>query len=235
MLQAYAQILLPTQADDTPCPPLPPRVWQPTYDGPHPLEPITHWCDLDYKPAPSEYPKIVRVPKVRDPDMLSVVKQQGEVLTAIHLDLARKLESDLVHQMSPALAAQYRPDHKSISVMVGTQKVRMRVKPTMDEDYLDDDAFVLRTIDRDGNVQWSNNRALTLFVHLFCLERTCEYDVCEIIRWQLYRQGFPAARVLLRPFVMTDVEIGQQTPPIAMATYNRGNSDRPERKSIASY
>jgi hypothetical protein len=141
--------------------------------------------------------------------MLSAVKQQGEVLTAFHLDLARKLESGLVHQMSPELAEMYRPDDKSISVMVGSQKVRMRVKPTMDEDYLDDHAFVLRTIDRDGNGQWNNNRALTLFVHLFYLARASEYDVCEIIRWQLYRQGFSAVRVILRPFVMTDVEIGE--------------------------
>lgn len=81
--------------------------------------------------------------------------------------------------------------------MVGSQKVRMRVKPTMDEDYLDEHAFVLRTIDRDGNGQWSNNKALTLFVHLFYLARASEYDVCEIIRWQLYRQGFSAARVIL--------------------------------------
>ena len=69
--------------------------------------------------------------------MLSVVKQQGEVLTVFHTDLARKLESGLVHEMNPDLEAQYRPDDKSISVMVGPQKVKMRVKPTMDEDYLD--------------------------------------------------------------------------------------------------
>ncbi len=39
--------------------------------------------------------------------------------------------------------------------------------------------------------------------------RACEYGVCEIIRWQLYRQGISADRVLLHPFVMTDVEIGE--------------------------
>jgi hypothetical protein len=168
-----------------------------------------HWCELDDKPSPSEYPKIVRPPRVKDPDMSSVVNQQGEFLTAIHPDLARKLESGLVHQMFPQLEALYRPDDKSISVMVGSQKVRMRVKPTIYEDYLDDHAFVLRTIDRDGNGQWNNNRTLTLFVHLFYLARASEYDVCEIIRWQLYRQGFSAVRVILRPFVMADVEIGE--------------------------
>ena len=79
--------------------------------------------------------------------MLSVVKQQGEVLTAFHPDLAKKSETGLVHQMSPQLTTLYRPDDKSISVTVGSQKVRMRVKPTMDKDYLDEHAFVLRTID----------------------------------------------------------------------------------------
>ena len=79
----------------------------------------------------------------------------------------------------------------------------------MDEDYLDEHVFVLRTIDRDGNGQWNNNRALTLFVHLLYLTRASEYDVCEIIRWQLYRQGFSTARVILRPFALADVEIGE--------------------------
>ncbi len=102
-----------------------------------------------------------------------------------------------MHQMFPELAALYLPDDKSISVMVGSQKVRMRVKLTMDEDYLDEHVFVLRTIDRDGNGQWNNNRALTLFVHLFYLTRASEYEVCEIIRWQLYRQGFSVARVIV--------------------------------------
>ena len=123
ILQVYAQILLSTQADGTPCPPLSPPEWQLTHDGqarvtvvgatevmsrnnrpaniPHPLEPIVCWCELDDKPSPSEYPKIVRPPRVKDPDMLSVVKQQGEVLTAFHPDLAKKSETGLVHQMSP--------------------------------------------------------------------------------------------------------------------------------------
>ena len=35
------------------------------------------------------------------------------------------------------------------------------------------------------------------------------HGVCEIIRCQLYRQGFSAVRVILRPFVMADVEIGE--------------------------
>ncbi len=30
-------------------------------------------------------------------------------------------------------------------------------------------------------------------MHLLYLARATEYDVCEIIRWQLYRQGFSAA------------------------------------------
>ena len=114
--------------------------------------------------------------------MLSVVKQQGEVLTAFHPELARKLYSGLVHEIHPDPASQYRTDDKSISVLVGSQKVRMRVKPTMDEDWLDEHAFVLRTIDRDGSAPWRNNRTLTLFVHFFYLARACEYDVCEIIR-----------------------------------------------------
>ncbi len=54
---------------------------------PHPLEPIVYWYELDDKPSPSEYPKIVRPPRDKDPDMLSVFKQQGEVLTAFHPDL----------------------------------------------------------------------------------------------------------------------------------------------------
>ena len=46
---------------------------------------------------------------------------------------------------------------------MGPQKVRMQVKPTMDEDYLDEHVFELRTIDRDGNAPWINNRTLTLY------------------------------------------------------------------------
>jgi hypothetical protein len=140
MVQIYAQILLPTQADGNTGQPLPPPQWQLTHDGqarvtvvgttevmsrnnrpasiPHPLEPIEYLCELDDKPSPSEYPKIVRPPRVKEPNMLNVVKQQGEVLTAFHPDLARKLEAGLVHHMSPALAALYRPDDKSISVIV---------------------------------------------------------------------------------------------------------------------
>jgi hypothetical protein len=86
MVQIYAQILLPTQADGNTGQPLPPPEWQLTHDGqarvtvvgatevmsrnnrpaniPHPLEPIAHWCELDEKPSPSEYPKIVRPPRV---------------------------------------------------------------------------------------------------------------------------------------------------------------------------
>jgi hypothetical protein len=81
MVQIYAQILLPTQ--------------ELTHDGqarvtvvgatefmsrnnrpaniPHPLEPIAYWCELDNKPSPSEYQKIVRPPRVQDPNMDAVL------------------------------------------------------------------------------------------------------------------------------------------------------------------